>query len=375
MRPASASPRHAVADLPGLTGVRFIAAFWVVCYHAMPRTGLPVPVAAVVDGGYSGVSLFFVLSGFILAHVYGDDAAPGNRFPTRSFLVARFARIYPVYLAALVFALPALVRDVLVNPEAPSGLRLGGVCVSTVSMLQAWVPGWGCWWNCPGWSLSAEAFFYVAFPFLAPRLLRLSAGSLAGVCLTAWIAALALAPFAAVGVAGEGGWLGDQRPLPGLTAWTPIVRLPEFIMGICVSRALRTTALAPRIGRLTGGFALLVVVGAAALPPSNARSLLLWPGLSLAYAVLIAALSSPRHRSPLSSRLFQRLGNTSYSLYLIHAVAHGYVLALINRTWGREHAGGWVVFLVYVSIVVAISLVLHDAVEVPARRRLRLVLE
>lgn len=374
MRPASARGGSAAVDLPGLTGVRFIAAFWVLCYHALPRTDLPAPVAAVVAGGYSGVSLFFVLSGFILAHVYGDAAAPGNRFPTRSFLVARFARVYPAYLAALVFALPALGREVLVNPDAPTGLRLGGVCLSTVSMLQAWVPGWGCWWNCPGWSLSAEAFFYVVFPFVAPRLLRLGAGALAGVGIAAWIAAVAVAPFTTVDVAGQGAWLGNLLQLPGVTAWTPLVRLPEFIMGICASRALRTTVRAPRLEWIAGSVAVLAVVGGAALPPSNTRNLLLWPGLSLAYTLLIAALSSPLHRSLLSTRLFQRLGNASYSLYLIHAVAHGYVLALINRTWAREYADGWVVFLTYVSIVLAMSIVLHDVVEVPARRRLRSML-
>lgn len=374
MRPASAKEASAAADLPGLTGIRFIAAFWVVCYHAMPRTDLPAPVAAVVAGGYSGVSLFFVLSGFILAHVYGDAAAPGSRFPTRSFLVARFARVYPAYLAALVFALPALVRELQVNADAPTGLRLGGVCLTTVSMLQAWVPGWGCWWNCPGWSLSAEAFFYLAFPFLAPRLVRLSLVSLVGVGIASWLLALSLAPFTTADIAAEGAWMVRRFQLPGLTAWTPLVRLPEFIIGICAARALRSTARAPRVEWTAGSIAALVVVSVAALPPSNWRNLLLWPGLSLAYAVLIGALASPRHRSPLSSRLFQRLGNASYSLYLIHAVAHGYVLALVNRTWGREHAGGWVVFLIYVAIVLAMSLVLHDVVEVPARRRLRSVL-
>lgn len=70
MQPGGARQGPAAADLPALTGVRFIAAFWVLCYHAVPRTGLPAPVAAVVDAGYSGVSLFFVLSGFILTHAY-----------------------------------------------------------------------------------------------------------------------------------------------------------------------------------------------------------------------------------------------------------------------------------------------------------------
>jgi peptidoglycan/LPS O-acetylase OafA/YrhL len=340
----------------------------------MPRADLPAPIASVVAGGYSGVSLFFVLSGFILAHVYGEAAAPGRPFPAKQFLIARFARVYPAYLAALVFAVPALVRDLHVRPDAPTGATVTGICLSTVTMVQAWVPGWGCWWNCPGWSLSVEAFFYLSFPLIAPVLLRRRTATLAAVGVSAWLLALVLGAFTVAEIANEAALPWMQFRLPGLTAWTPVVRLPEFVLGMCASRVLRTQAALPRVGMLGGGLAVAVVLAVASLAPSDWSSLLLWPGLSLLYAIVIVALSSPLHRSVLSSRALQRLGNASYSLYLLHAVAQGYLLAAINRTWGPEHAGGWVVFLIYVAIVLTMSILMHDWVEVPARRRLRAAL-
>lgn len=339
----------------------------------MPRADLPAPLAAIAAGGYSGVSLFFVLSGFILAHVYGDAAA-SHRLSTRAFLIARFARIYPAYLAALIFALPDFVRSLHVDASAPAGAGLVGVCVAAVSMTQAWIPGWGCRWNCPGWSLSAEAFFYLAFPFIAPRLLALHTRTIGTVGLLAWAVAVAIAMFTTTEGPGEAPLHITRLVIPGLTAWTPLVRLPEFVLGICAARVLRTPSGLPRIGVAGAAAATLVLIAAAAQPPSLWRGLSLWPGLALVYAVLIAACSHPDHRSVLSTPALQRLGNASYSLYLVHAVGHGYFLAVVNRTWGREHAGGWIAFLMYVPLTIALSILMHDRVEVPWRRRLRTAL-
>lgn len=362
----------AALDLPNLTGLRFLAAFWVLGYHTMPRTGLPRPVAAFWDAGFSGVSLFFVLSGFILAHAYGSDAVADRRFPARRFFVARFARVYPAYAAALLFALPALFRDLRVIPEAPSGATLSGICVASVTMTQAWIPGWGCWWNCPGWSLSAEAFFYLAFPLLAPRLLRLRAGPLAAVGIGAWLVALTVSAglddAARATTAMSGAWTTQL----GLTAWTPLVRLPEFVLGVCAARLLRRDDGQPRLGAVAGWTAAAVVVAAVAFPqPWWRHSLVLWPGLALPFALIIASLATANGRGPLASPLLQRLGNASYSLYLIHAVGHGYFLAAVNRLVSRDVAGTWPSFAVYVVLIIGTSLVMHDLIEQPARTWIR----
>lgn len=371
MPPRTASGLRVARDLPNLTGIRFLAAFWVLGFHAMPLAGLPRPVVAFWSAGFSGVSLFFVLSGFILAHVYGEAATGEAPFPTRPFLLARLARVYPAYLAALLFALPGFVRALLVEPRAPSGATLGGVCLASLMMIQAWIPGWGCWWNCPGWSLSVEAFFYLAFPFLATRLLRASPGVLVAVAIGASCAAFAVAVGLADGSRSATTLSGSWTARLWLTAWTPLVRLPEFAVGICAARVLRTSDGRPRIGAIGGWTAAGVVFLVAALSPSRLQGLLLWPGLTLPFAFMIAALSSPDGRGLLASPIFQRLGNASYSLYLIHAVGHGYFLAAVNRIVGRGYDTSWPTFLVYLPLVVGASLVMHDYIEKPARAWIR----
>ena len=103
--------------------------------------------------GRSGVTFFFILSGFVLAWSSRVDDRPLN------FYRRRFARIYPAYLVALLFA---AVLWVLRDPVA----LLRGLL--TPFLLQAWAPDSSSYFaiNVPAWSFSVEAFFYLAFPLV-----------------------------------------------------------------------------------------------------------------------------------------------------------------------------------------------------------------
>src|SRR5690349_25057093 len=101
-----ASPGEAI---PGLTGLRGIGAVWVLLFHwSWMRYG-QVPV---LDRGYMGVDLFFLLSGFVLTHVY-LKTLPLNVRAYRKFLIVRLARIYPLHL----FVLLCLAGAVLLVPS------------------------------------------------------------------------------------------------------------------------------------------------------------------------------------------------------------------------------------------------------------------
>ena len=151
--------RHKLPPLGSLTAIRFVAAMHVVLFHESHWTGHIVffPLAArIVNSGYTSVTLFFVLSGFILAYNYERVRS------RRDFWVARFARIYPVYFLSL---LPPL----LITPHwsyhphpGPLGLAL------TFCLLQAWWPPLAFSLNQAAWTLSVEALFYASFPFLLP---------------------------------------------------------------------------------------------------------------------------------------------------------------------------------------------------------------
>lgn len=157
--------------LPTLTGLRFLAALWVVLYHAdlffwahplIPASGMWWPLHTSVDEGYLGVNLFFLLSGFILATVYLDGA--GHLMGgLRAYAAGRVGRIVPVYLLSL--ALAWTFTDLHGHPLA-TGL-------ATLLLLHAWLPWYPLLWNSVGWTLSDEAAFYTLFPRLGPRLSRI----------------------------------------------------------------------------------------------------------------------------------------------------------------------------------------------------------
>src|ERR1700730_18186865 len=87
-------------SLDALTGVRFFAAFAVFMFHYgasfSEQIGVPKPLTTFLHNGYYGVSMFFVLSGFIMTYTYIGRLS--TKIELYDFAVARIARIYPVYL-------------------------------------------------------------------------------------------------------------------------------------------------------------------------------------------------------------------------------------------------------------------------------------
>ena len=90
--------------IESLTGLRALAAMWVIWFHAMGS-----PSVWYLDNflrrGYTGVDLFFVLSGFVISYVYADKMKDFSWKETYTFIRRRFIRIYPSYLLVLLFTL------------------------------------------------------------------------------------------------------------------------------------------------------------------------------------------------------------------------------------------------------------------------------
>ena len=142
--------------LDALTGLRAIAALAVFAQHFMS-----IMDCRVINGPIGGiaVSFFFVLSGFILVYVYKDRLTSGT---TRKFYFTRFARIWPLNAVCLLLIVMMLPRHL--PPTDLPWIR----AFSHWALLQSWYPvtHWiGCY-NSVSWSISAEAFFYLLFPWL-----------------------------------------------------------------------------------------------------------------------------------------------------------------------------------------------------------------
>jgi peptidoglycan/LPS O-acetylase OafA/YrhL len=102
--------RPAKGHIKALTGLRIVAAMWVLMHHLSGEILTLLPglsfLAPVMGRGGMGVDLFFILSGFILSYQYGDRL--GSRFSWQEslrFIRLRVARVYPVHFVTLHMAL------------------------------------------------------------------------------------------------------------------------------------------------------------------------------------------------------------------------------------------------------------------------------
>lgn len=146
--------------LPSLTGLRFWAAVFVVFYHLARDVERLAILGDLAWFGRTGVTFFFVLSGFVLTWTYLDSPVRATVFWWR-----RFARIWPVLALSTV---PTFMLVYVVTNEVSAWHVF-----SMLTLAQAWRPEWLGGAN-GAWSLSNEAF-YLVFPLLL-AMIRTNAG-------------------------------------------------------------------------------------------------------------------------------------------------------------------------------------------------------
>lgn len=378
--------------LAALEGLRGVAALAIVLYHLRHQIAILldnlIPGSAallmplLLDGRLA-VDLFFILSGFILSHVYLGARAPLAPAPWRRYLLFRVARIFPLHLFMLALWVPyTLLLVTLVHPEQSFAARSGGIDAIAERLFLIHM-----WWhgrtplvlNVPDWSISVEWALYLVFPAVVLALRAAARGSddagraliPAGAALGLLAAALAAA-YVVIAVQGSGiygygyVWLfrGGCEFLAGVALWQ------LFARGYGAD---------PRWRRFGVPLALLSILLACYLAEGDWWVL---PGLALLLFVEAGRGRDPAARGGLLARPAALwLGRVSYALYL------GHWLVLQSLTGMIKHAGlrllgvdPWVVAPLATSALVvtagvALSLVfaalLHRWIEVPARHRLR----
>ncbi|AGC77698.1 peptidoglycan/LPS O-acetylase OafA/YrhL [Nonlabens dokdonensis] len=208
-----------MSHLKPLTSLRFLFALMVFVSHLnflkiSSNEFLKDLYNQVLIHGYIGVSFFFILSGFILTHVYRDKINT-NKKENKKYFLARLARVYPLHFATFIIAIPLMFWGQEINGK---GILLG---LSNVSLTQAYLPikEFFFSFNGPSWSISCELFFYLCFPFLLKFLSRKKL--LKYIISLLLIVAIIVLPL-----------FIDKELHHGLFYINPIFRLVDFILGI-----------------------------------------------------------------------------------------------------------------------------------------------
>ena len=377
-----------------LTGVRFIAAAWVMLYHfqlPLDRVHLLVPVISDFFAvGRLGVDLFFALSGFILTHTYLRKLGPKATVRSSArFWWLRLARIYPVHFVTLQLAWIAI----LLQPAADGTVTEGSSStrdwlnplsyVKQLLFIQEWGANPTRGWNFVAWSLSMEWLAYLIFPLLVLALWRFNRSIPTSGLVGLWV--VAVAPLTALAITRQNdpyyqdNWASTTRILTEFTAGAL-----TYLIVLRFTDDARTEP-RPRVERLATTLSVampvLVVAGAFGLAHVTA---LQWPGqpgypprmhllLVPPLIIWIGALALSRRGLALglSTPALLLGGYISFSLYMTHRFVYGFWRTAM-RVLGIN--GGFLYFLALIALVGLCLLAAYAMwrwIEEPAREWMR----
>ena len=385
---SNSSGKPSTVKLEALTGLRLFLALNIITYHfGQPLfANSPWWLRNFVEAGYVGTGFFFVLSGFVISYVYLDPHGK-RRLEPRKFWIARFSRLYPIYLLGILAWLPFLPEKLLEGPRTT--FAVVGTLLTVPTLTQSWFPGVACVWNCPGWSTSADLSMYLIFPWLAthvyPRIIASRFKPFALWLIGFWLLAL-LPPSLYMFAEASGEFEKGYALWLAVLKYHPLSRLPEFMVGVVLAKRfahdLETKWLERgqrRVGLAWLGSAGIIMIFAVMAFASRFPYPLLHNGLLLPVIALVA-YSFAAGLGPVSRWLeykpFQQLGETSFCMYILHNpvfeyLYRGLTLLGVNTSEGKAI---WF-FALYLLTVMLVSWFAYHRIEVPARDRLRRWLE
>jgi peptidoglycan/LPS O-acetylase OafA/YrhL len=325
---------------PDIDGLRAVAIGLVLAFHAFP---------AALPGGFIGVDVFFVISGYLITGIIRDQKERGT-FSLAHFYERRLRRIFPALIIVLLATYAIGWRVLLPSEFAQLGTNTiaGAAFFANIALqLQSG------YFDIEAakkpllhlWSLGIEEQFYIAWPLLLLVAGRFRNGALR------LIAAVGLVSFAVN--------VSMVHAHPEATFYLPITRAWELLAGAFLTYSRLQARRWANPLALTGGA--MILLAAFALSPKTAFPG--WPALLpvLGTAAVIASPSSIINRRMLSSSPFVSVGLISYPLYLWHWPLLVYATAVASPLNDTKRAAVLVFALV-------LSWVTYRLVENPIRR-------
>jgi peptidoglycan/LPS O-acetylase OafA/YrhL len=361
-------------NIPSLTGLRFYAAASITYCHSIEYFFRPVdprPLVNTMALGSIGMTLFFVLSGFVIHYNYGDSFREVNKRSIRSFAVARFARLYPLYL--LSFALTLAFIPNPYNEQLWSALPYYATLTQDWFQVRTGTDLIASLYVGQAWSISAEVLLYFLYIPLARAICALrSARAVFAVMILLLVAATAFNAGRTAGYWMRDGW--DQY----LDFYmSPYCRFPEFLLGALAAALYQRRARFPTIWLERWPLlaaSLIAMVALFAGSYTHREYLFSIFGYSWGFAPSCGGLiyyfsrNSGRGSWIVESKPVIRFGEASYSLYMLS----GWSLWMFSAN-GPSPNYAQATFRMFMALVflALLSLGSYQYFEVPMRRFIR----
>jgi peptidoglycan/LPS O-acetylase OafA/YrhL len=332
-----------------LTFTRFLAAVSIVIFHAKSSM-YPFNLTflhTLFNNAYVGVSYFFVLSGFVMVIAYGQNKS--IKINSKSYYLNRIARIYPVYIIALILTVMTQIK----NGE----IYFMDLSLQTFA-LQAWFPASVAKLNRPGWSISAEALFYVLFPLIFNYFYSKRSFIFIFIFVICfWIISQIIANYLLLSSHYK------AYPLFSNLFYFPLLHLNEFLVGNIIGYAYLKLNKQPRnFDILIILVVILMIILLSFKAIANYSDGLL--AIIFAPLILLMALNNGRISKIFSNKKLVMLGEASYSLYILQTPIKSCCYFILKKLhFANEN---WV-FYIYLIVLIGVSILCYYFIEIPAK--------
>lgn len=339
-----------------LTGLRFVFALMIFMHHFSMGERVVFP-----QGGVLAVCFFFILSGFVLAYSYQERLASREITP-KSFYFGRLSKLYPLHILCFLVAAVLIIKTLSWKQLLVAPIN--------VALLQSWIPVKGVYfsYNALSWFLSDMLFFYLVFPWLALKMRtigwkKLIVGGL--VVLSLYFLFVQLIPEA---------W---QHAFFYIN---PCFRLLDFTLGIVLFkclyelRSLEYTCKNKWLATFgeVSALALLSLFISRADLIADVYKMALYYWLPIAFILFVFVFFNNQGGDLarlFSSRCLVRLGEVSFSFYMIHQLVIRictYLFKILSIDWPW-----WVDFILVLSITIGGSFISFYYIEKPLSKWLK----
>lgn len=370
--------------LTNLTPLRGIAALLTVIFHiniVLSSFGgqlVDGKVSSILNRMYLMVDFFFILSGFILCYVYAknfEGRVTGQEF--KKFAIARFARIYPLHLFSLLVTTLFLFLLHQWGAKVSSILdadNSGYSFITNLFLLHSMNLHQWFTFNHASWSISTEWWMYMLFPFLIGPFMKLSTPG------RFVIFALCIIGYLVIGYV--------LVPMVTTPEALSFLKVPSFSLNVAYQFGFFRCLFGFVIGMMvyfgykedwckqlfSSGYTFLILISGLALclhfAVLDVFTVLFFPCI-----LLSAAYGNQNLNTILASKPLQRLGDWSFSIYLIHQPFLYQGAALMgnpDKTGIEVPKMGmllcWIVCLLFVVFIIYISFLSYHYIEGPARK-------